>query len=217
MTVTKREIKTAKNKQAILQALLSKLDSQEFDEIKISELCSSASISQASFYNYFPHKADILVYYIQLWLVEVYWLNSVENKKIGLKAIEGLFDNVAEIYTKRPRLMKEIISLQIKSNRILGGSSLSDADKLVAFPDWDNVECINIENLASLMSLGVQQAIEKNELPVNSDLTTLITALSAIFYTVPIIFSHASEYDIKDAFRNQMNLFIYGAAHSLTK
>ncbi|KHT61472.1 hypothetical protein RJ45_22730 [Photobacterium gaetbulicola] len=213
MTATKREIKTATNKQAILRTLLSKLDSREFDEIKISELCAAASISQASFYNYFPHKNDILVYYIQLWLVEVYWSNSVVKKKIGLKAIEGLFDNVAEVCTLRPRLMKEIISLQVKSNKILGNSSLSDADKLVAFPDWENVESINIVSLSGLLSLSVQQAIDEKELPANSNLTNVITALSAIFYSVPIIYNRASESEIKEAFRNQLNLFINGAVN----
>lgn len=215
--VTKRELKTAENKQAILKALLSKLEIREFDDIKISELCSSASISQASFYNYFPHKNDILVYYIQLWLVEVYWLSSVKNKKVGLKAVEALFDYVAGVCARRPRLMKEIISLQVKSNNILGQSSLSDADKLVAFPGWEDVERIEIPNLFSLISIGVQQAIEAKQLPLNSDLNALITALAAIFYTVPIIFEHCSEDEIKAAFRKQINLFVYGAAGPITK
>lgn len=214
MKPTKRELTTASNKQAILKALLERMQKEEFNEIKISDLCEQASISQASFYNYFPQKTDILLYYIQLWLVEMFWVNTVSRKLSGLEAIERLFEDMAEVCISQPKLLTEIISLQVRTKKLNHLNSLSIADKQVAFPNYECVDKIVVEDLGALLLLNIQQAIRNEELPMNSDVTTLIVALSSIFFSVPILFSQGTLAEIKTAYKNQLNLIMHGAVTS---
>ena len=61
--------------------------------------------------------------------------------------------------------------------------------------------------------LALNAAIEAGELPVNSDVETLITSLSATFFTVPIIYNQSSLDEIKDAYQEQLSLFRCGAVN----
>ncbi len=211
MTITKREIKTAENKQAILNALLTRMDNEAFDQIKISALCKDAAVSQASFYNYFPQKTDILIYYIQLWAVKMHWQITVNSKLVGLSAIEALFKSTAKICSTQPQLMAEIISFQAKTARIGGACPLTKADKLIAYPNYKAVETVNVENLSALLALNIQQAISNRELPACSDTNSLIVSLCAIFFSVPIIFNQSPLTEIGAAYQQQLSLFKHGA------
>ncbi len=211
MTVSKREIKTAQNKQAILNSLLIRMNSEAFDAIKISSLCADAKLSQASFYNYFPQKTDILIYYIQLWAVKMHWQIALHRKLTGLSAIEALFNSTAKICATQPQLMAEIISYQAKAAKDIQMRPLSDADKLVAYPDYKAVETVNIENLTALLSVNIQQAVSNNELPPASDTKSLIVSLCAIFFSVPIMFNQSPLAEIEEAYQQQLSLFRNGA------
>ncbi|MGF1722504.1 TetR/AcrR family transcriptional regulator [Vibrio kyushuensis] len=210
--MSKREISMAKSKLKVLTALLDEMKEEDFEVIKISSLCESAAVSQASFYNYFPQKTDILVYYIQLWAVEMYWRTSVEKKLHGLNAIRHLFNQTAGLCVSHSNLLTEIISLQVKTKKIVNKNPLTAADKLVSFPNLCGIESVVVQDLKDILSIYVKQATDNQELPKSSNVTTLITSLSAIFFTVPILFNQCSEEAIKEAFDNQLNLFMYGAA-----
>ncbi len=211
MSISKREIKTAQNKQTILNSLLARMHKETFDKIKISDLCSDAHISQASFYNYFPQKSDILVYYIQLWTVKMHWLILIEKKCMGLNAIDALFDLTARICASQPQLMAEIVAFQAKSHKIMTAPPLGEADKLVAYPDYQGIESMRVDDLPALLSIHIQQAIDAKELPSNSNVTTLIVSLSATFFCVPIMLNQSPLKDIQAAFQQQLSLFRHGA------
>jgi len=211
MTVTKREIKTAQNKQTILNSLLARMHKEVFDKIKISDLCADANISQASFYNYFPQKSDILVYYIQLWAVKMHWQILIERKLIGLNAIDALFNLTAETCATQSQLMAEIVAFQAKSLKKIKVTPLSKADKLVAYPNYQGIETMVVEDLPALLSINIQQAIDAKELPRCSDVGTLIVSLCATFFSVPIMFNQSPLADIQAAYQQQLSLFRLGA------
>jgi AcrR family transcriptional regulator len=213
MAVTKREIKTAHNKQAILNGLLARMHKEAFDKIKISDLCCDAQISPASFYNYFPQKSDILVYYIQLWAVDMHWQILIDQKLKGLKAIDALFDLTAIICASRPQLMSEIVAFQAKAHKIIKMPPLTVADKQLAFPHYQGIDTMVVEDLTALLAINIQQAIEAEELPTKSDIPTLIMSLAAIFFSVPIMFKHSSLVDIQTAYQQQLSVFRFGATH----
>ncbi|MCP4323576.1 MAG: TetR/AcrR family transcriptional regulator [Psychromonas sp.] len=216
MTVTKREIKTAQNKQTILNSLLARMHNEAFDKIKISDLCSDANISQASFYNYFPQKSDILVYYIQLWAVEMHWQILIERELTGLVAIDTLFNLTAQICASQPQLMAEIVAFQAKSLKIIKVTPLSKADKLVAYPNYQGIDTMVVEDLPALLSINIQQAIDAKELPLNSDISTLIVSLSSIFFSIPIMFNQSPLAEIQAAYQQQLSLFRLGAVNKFT-
>ena len=216
MTTNKREMKTAQNKQAILNSLLARMHEEAFDKIKISDLCEDANLSQASFYNYFPQKSDILVYYIQLWTIKMHWLILINKKLIGLDAIDALFDLTAKTCASQPQLMAEIVAFQAKSHKIITCPPLTEADKVVAYPDYQGIEAMAVTDLPELFAIQIQQAINAKELPDESDISTLIVSLSAIFFAVPIMFNQSPLKDIQAAFKQQFCLFRQGATNSFS-
>lgn len=211
MKSNKRELNTAKNKQAILQCLLKRMHCESFDSIKISDLCVDAKVSQASFYNYFPQKTDVLIYYIQLWTIEMYWQITINKKLVGLKAIEQLFADTADICAKHSQLMCEIVAYQAKNGKPQGVTPLTVADKLQAYPDFNGIENIELADLSALLVTNIQQAISVNELPDTINITSLVVALSSIFFTIPIIFNRCPLEEIKSAFSEQLQLLLCGA------
>ena len=210
--MSKREIKTAQNKQTILKCLLARMHEEAFEKIKISDLCFDANISQASFYNYFPQKSDVLVYYIQLWLVDMHWQILIERKLVGLNAIDALFKLTAQICASQPQLMAEIIALQAKTHKVINVPALGEADKQVAYPNYQGIETMIAESLTALLSTYIQQAIDAKELPSNSDIKTLIVSLSATFFSVPMMFNQSPLADIQMAYEQQFSLFRHGAS-----
>ena len=67
-----RQRKQAQTRLALLDAVLARLDGKRtLDDIPVKELCDAANISQASFFNYFPSKTDLLVYFVQIWSLDL--------------------------------------------------------------------------------------------------------------------------------------------------
>ncbi|WP_289031166.1 TetR/AcrR family transcriptional regulator [uncultured Paraglaciecola sp.] len=211
MNTSKREINTAKNKQAILQCLLKRMHLEPFDVIKITDLCADSAVSHASFYNYFPQKVDILIYYIQLWTVETHWKITVKSKLTGLNAILQMYFDTADICAKQPQLMSEIIALQAKGTTTNSSKPLTVADKLIAYPDYAGIENIELANLRVLLSTNVSQAVFDKELPERSDVNGLVVAFSSVFFSVPIMFNGQPLSEIKSAYEQQFNLIKSGA------
>jgi AcrR family transcriptional regulator len=216
MTMSKRELNTARNKQAILKALLARMHNEVFDLIKISDLCNDARVSQASFYNYFPQKTNILIYYIQLWAVKMHWQITIKKQLLGLDAIEQLFFDTAIICAEQPQLMSEIIAFQAKNSKPEGVKPLTAADKHVAYPDFIGIEDIVLEDLTALLTTNIKWAIENKTLPAASNIAALTVALAAIFFTVPIIFNRCPFEEIKSAYAQQLNIFKHGAMKNLS-
>ncbi|MFT2096920.1 TetR/AcrR family transcriptional regulator [Marinomonas sp. 2405UD66-6] len=214
--MNKRATKTAQNKQAILKCLLQRMHKEAFEKIKISDLCLDTNISQASFYNYFPQKSDILVYYIQLWVVDMHWQILTKQKLVGLGAIDALFDLTAKICANQPQLMAEILVLQAKASKIIHLPPLNEEDKLVAYPNYQGIETVMTEDLTTLLSITIQQAIENHELPNNSDIKTLTVSLAATFFSVPIMFHKNPLEEIQAAYNQQLSLFKHGAINKFS-
>lgn len=209
---TKRERKTAENKQAIIRSLLSHMDKEDINDIKISDLCKDSGVSQASFYNYFPHKSDMLVYYIQLWSVETIWKAQNEKGATGLGVIESVFKDSAKEIVEHPNVMMEIISFQAKwKPPEEGWPEIASIDKIVAFPDFKGIEKIPAQGLDSVLLPNLQVAVENGDLPPSTDIMTLVISLSSIFFGVPMLLGHIPAEYMEEIYNEQLNLIWDGA------
>jgi AcrR family transcriptional regulator len=85
-----RERKYAQTKVNLLRTTVAKLNEKRLDEISVRELCDEVFISEATFFNYFPQKSDLLVYYIKLWSLEMQW-HIEKDGLFGFDAIEKIF------------------------------------------------------------------------------------------------------------------------------
>lgn len=201
---TKRERKTAENKQSLLRSLLERIKTKEFGDIKISDLCNDASISQASFYNYFPRKTDLLVYFVQLWSLEVTWKVEYELRISGLDAIESVFCDTAKSILKHPEVMAEITSFQAKWKMTTRMPDLTVADKVLAYPAYVSVGSLPVTGLSSILTSQLKTAVRNGELPHETPIDVVLVMLDSIFFGSPMFLKQLTVDQITAFYREQL-------------
>ena len=93
-----RQRKFARTKLGLLEAAMAAIRDRPLDEVTVRELCEAVEISPAGFFNYFPKKTDLLVYYVQLWSIEMAWHGRrLAEQRGGLAAIEEVFAMISPI------------------------------------------------------------------------------------------------------------------------
>lgn len=217
-----RETKYAKTKLALLGAALELIRHKPFDEIAVTELCEAAEVSYATFFNYFARKNDLLVYFIQLWSVEVAWVaQGVAAKGGGLKAIEAIFDHTARQCEDGPEIMGEIIALMARRrpDSIVRPAPLTEVEKRIRFPQIENFEGLAQMGLDSVLPPHIASAVKKGELPASTDKDAALEALATIFLGVPVVLSVYGPGKYKDAYHRQLELLWAGirAVHKVDK
>ena len=111
-----RERKTARARLALLDAVVERLGDRSLESIPVKDLCAAAEVSEPSFFNYFPQKTDLLVYFIQLWSVDMGWRLSLRKPgSTARSAVEDLFVETARQMDEGPGLMAEIFAFQAKN------------------------------------------------------------------------------------------------------
>ncbi len=214
---TQREVNTAKNKRSLVNALLERLKEEAFNTIKISTLCKDAGVSQASFYNYFPQKKDMVVYFIQLWTLETSWYAQRESVSgAGLGVIESIFVRMADSIRKSPEIIGEVIAFQATNELPDEWPPLTDAEKKLAFPELEGIESVEGKGLDSILLPNLQIAVEKGELPESVSLMSLVIALTSLFFGVPILRRHLPTNQLGNIISEQLKL-IWAGAHSMKK
>ena len=93
MKIGLREKKISQNKIKILNAFTLKiLSGVKFGDISTKEICNEIEISEATFYNYFPQKQDLLFFLINLWLLRIFAEVEMENGPVsGIDYIKAFF------------------------------------------------------------------------------------------------------------------------------
>lgn len=213
--ISLRERKFAKTKLALLQAALDRLRSKRLSEITVKELCEDVQVSEATFFNYFPKKDDLLHYFIQIWTLEV--LLSARDAKgadAGLSFIEYVFQFTGRQLAENPRLMLEIISHMAIDPHPSGcrgeNQSLSLAERLQALPECGDVECLPELQLPELFRPPLERAVGRGELPASLDLDAAVFGLSSIFFGVPLLLGLREPERIAATYEQQLRLLWAG-------
>ena len=74
--ISLRDRKFAETKISLLNSFIDMLNKRPMEDISVKELCESIPVSDVTFFNYYPHKNELLVYYTQLWSIEVEYYSS---------------------------------------------------------------------------------------------------------------------------------------------
>lgn len=204
-----RERKFAKTKLALLQAAVAELDNCSLDGVSVKALCDQVDVSEATFFNYFPKKTDLLDYYIQLWNLELSWLCQ-QSEAQGLALIDELFQRCACDFQKHTGILTEIIAYLARQRSRLDAPELSLAERQKAFPKLDGIESIAVQGLDRMWMQGLQQALSAGELPDNIHLPTAIMGLAAIFYGVPLMLCQSNVVTIGSTYKLQLQIFFQG-------
>lgn len=214
---TLRERKKAQTHLAILDAVIELLDEKPLDKITIDEICDVVEISKGTFFQYFPQKTDVLVYYGLLWNLEAMWIVT-KSKEVtpGLEAIKFVFDELCKKIENHPKLWREIIvvrALQPEKFSQMGNTDepqVSEAERAIRFPAYKGIDSIPEGNFRQLFFLNLNAAVEKGELADDTDLETVFMALACIFYGVPLMTFEKDHIHLQTYFDNQLDLLWKG-------
>jgi AcrR family transcriptional regulator len=202
-----RETKYAQTKLSLLRAAADRLESRPLEEISIKEICEICQVSEATFFNYFPKKGDLILYYIQLWTLDM--LNHARGmweSYEGLKEIEAVFDFSAERMIAKPGIMFEVIGYMARERSKIEYPPLTRAELYKRYPYLEIQEGLTNFGLESIIRPNLKAAVQKGELPPDSDLQTLETAILILFYGIPIVARRSSIDTLKTLFQSHLQV-----------
>jgi AcrR family transcriptional regulator len=207
-----RQRKFATTKLSLLRAAVERLDARSLDELRVRELCDAVGISEASFFNYFPRKTDLLLYFVQIWTVDVAWhvLREKPAPSSVNAAIRRIFDVTAAQATDHPRVMAEVLAVQARLTTQPSMQPLTLAERLSAFPGRQGIEDVPEHGLDSLLPDLLRRAVRQGELPQRTDLRAATLGLTAIFFGVPIVMRRIDPSAIARTYRSQLEIYWAG-------
>lgn len=206
-----RERKFAKTRLALANAASHHLEAAPLESLSVKSLCERVQISEATFFNYFPRKEDLVVYLDRLWTLELNWYGQQSMQQHqGLAVIESLFRYTSIQIQKKPGLMGEIIAHEARSRERLPGPEITQAERMLAFSDLDGIETSPDDSLEGLLRDSLQAAIEQGELPQNTAISAAMVGLVSIFYGVPLALQHSNPAAIAAMYRQQLELLWNG-------
>ncbi|RTZ99275.1 MAG: hypothetical protein DSY90_01640 [Deltaproteobacteria bacterium] len=213
-----RERKQSKTRLAIHDASMRLLKKKHLAQIKVEEICEEVEISRGTFFSYFPRKIDLLYYTIRLWSIEGGWLLSKtpENER-GIAFIEYMFKWCGRSMKENPIIWAEFMALRVFEPRTIHNlninnvSMVTQTDKLLRFPDKPGIEDIPEGTVVTLFRENLEMAIERKELPGNTDIDTVLISLTSILYGVPTMMSGYTNYEkLLEEYERQLNIFWTG-------
>lgn len=208
---TLREKKFARTRLALAQATTNHLEAAPFETLSVKALCERVQISEATFFNYFPRKEDLIVYLDRLWTLELNWYGQqAARQQQGLAVIEALFRYTAIQIQKKPGLMGEIIAHEARERERHPGPSITLAERMLAFADLDGIEQLRDDSLETLLRTALQAAINSGELPDNTAIAAAMVGLVSIFYGVPLAMQHGNPAAIGAMYRQQLQILWEG-------
>ena len=206
-----RERKFAKTRLALAEAASHHLEAAPLESLSVKSLCERVQISEATFFNYFPKKEDLVIYLDRLWTLELNWYGQqAMQQHRGLAGIESLFRYTSLQIQKKPGLMGEIIAHEARSRQRQQGPEITQAERLLAFSDLDGIESSPDDSLEGLLRDSLQAAIEQGELPENTAISSAMVGLVSIFYGVPLALQHSNPAAIAAMYRQQLELLWNG-------
>ena len=206
-----RERKFAKTRLALAEAASLHLEAAPFEALSVKSLCERVQISEATFFNYFPKKEDLIVYLDRLWTLELNWYGQqAMQQHQGLAVIDSLFRYTSIQIQKKPGLMGEIIAHEARSRSRDPGPEITVAERMMAFSDLDGIVDTPDDSLEGLLRASLQTAIEQGELPENIAMSAAMVGLGSIFYGVPLALQHSNPAAIAAMYRQQLELLWKG-------
>ncbi len=206
-----RQKKYARTKLALLNSLLHELEKKSLSKIMIKELAENAEVSEPTFFNYFESKPDMLIYYIQLWSVEMnaLALNSELKCNTYVETIKDIFKQTSLQIINNPQLMLEIIAFQAQGTKVKP-HNITDAEKWFYFPKNKEIEKIEGMGLETILPPLITKAVNEGELREEIDKELLFLTLSSLFFGTALLILNKSPESYPMYLEVQLNQLLEG-------
>lgn len=204
-----RKEKAARLKIQILQTTLKLIGKKAFEDVYVDDLCAKVKISKVTFFKYFPQKEDILLYYFRIWCLE----RAAELKtkpKEGIQGVYFLSDKLSEEYENHPGMILSLIGYLSDIKRPPKPFTVKPEEKVLLFPDRDDVNSIEILSLDQMLEKFTLDAIFKKEI-TKSGATRDITNLFMATLLGSVVAAHLNQVSqVKYFFRKNIDLLMKG-------
>lgn len=206
-----RQRKFARTRLNLARVLADALGQQSFDEVSVKQLCRSAEVSEATFFNYFPRKQDLLSYLVHLWVLELGWhVDKAGAELRGLGVVDALFAEVARTCESRPGVLAEMLAWIARGGNLDSGLEIGELEKLLAYPDLEGIDSIPVKGIDAWLLPPLEAAIGSGDLPENTLLPLLLTSLLSILFGVPLTLLASDPTRIATVYRQQLALVLAG-------
>ena len=206
-----REKKFARTRLALAAALAAALNDQPLADISVKALCHEAEVSEATFFNYFPSKPDLMTYLAHLWLLELGWhTQAARGRNRGLAVIGELFAHTAVTCARKPGVFRELLAWIARGGSLDPALVISDIEKQLAFPDLQDIDQTPLQGIDSWLVSELEAAIAAGELPANVLVPTLLASLLTILFGVPLALLGSDPARVGGMYRQQLALLWAG-------
>ncbi|MBU0469289.1 MAG: TetR/AcrR family transcriptional regulator [Candidatus Omnitrophica bacterium] len=205
-----REKKISKTKIALMNEFVKRLEVTRFNDISIKDVCDSVEVSEATFYNYFPKKSDLVQYFKELLTLKTIW--EVEQKGSKMTPIEkiDLFFSVQADNMPNTNAFYELVSIftgeKMRNIRL----QLSASDKYYAFPDCEGIEEMPSMLFEEFLAAAMKQAIKDGIIVTKTKPADIVIGLMTIFVGIPLAIEEKDFVNLKNHYKKQLSVFWKG-------
>ena len=180
----RRELNRAEARVAILRAAMELAAEEGLDEIPVEEIAERAGVSRMTFFNRFPGKDGLWLYFAWAW-----WLDNTidirSNALRGVAALFRLFERIAEADVRHRRFFQGFIAFIARIHDV--ADALEDvrpgpAEKALLRPDVVGVHEFEIVPMHVQLRLHLDEAREDGEISEDADLDALVIDLASAMY-----------------------------------
>lgn len=175
-----RELNKAKSKIAFYEAALLLIEDKMFGDLMLNDICKSAGLSRVTFFKFFKHKDDLLIYYMRIWLTERIIEISLEHKR-GFTAVRHLLGKVVEQTNTNKGLMPSLISFLAGKNMHPDMPELSPAEVALLFPGHQDIASRK-PNMLAFFHQCITEAEQDGQLKPLLTVEVCVQLLFTIFY-----------------------------------
>ena len=206
-----RQRKFARTRLNLARVLADALGQQSFDEVSVKQLCRSAEVSEATFFNYFPRKQDLLAYLVHLWVLELGWhVQKATEELRGLAVVDALFAEVARTCESRPGVLAEMLAWIARGGSLDSDLQIGELEKQLAYPDLDDIGSVHVKGIDAWLLPPLEAAISNGDLPENTLVPLILTTLLSVLFGVPLTLLASDPTRIATVYRQQLALVLAG-------
>jgi len=206
-----RQRKFARTRLNLARVLADALGQQSFDEVSVKQLCRSAEVSEATFFNYFPRKQELLSYLVHLWVIELGWhVQKATEELRGLAVVDALFAEVARTCESRPGVLAEMLAWIARGGSLDSDLQIGELEKQLAYPDLDDIGAVPVKGIDAWLLPPLEAAISNGDLPENTLVPLMLTTLLSVLFGVPLTLLASDPTRIATVYRQQLALLLAG-------
>ncbi len=212
---TLRERRHARTRLALRDALLRRLSTHPLSAVFVKELSLEAGICEATFFNYFRRKEELLDYFGRLFDLEIAARAQATGlANAGLGYIDFLFDFAGRCIEEQPGAFVEYFATRLRpmssAEQTLDEVALTAAERWLAFPELREAWNLEEVSLTDQLSRALLRAEQLGELEIGTDHEATTLALVNTLFGIPLRLGSPELAQVRQQYRRQLQLLMGG-------